>query len=135
MAFGVKKIYPIDKKPRYAVGINIPFSVPGVFESNFFTKDAIKNNLINFFLTNTGERFLNPTFGGNLRKQLFEQIDEGNLDNFKLLLSSLLLTNFPSVLVESLDVLSEIDNQTVFVNLKYSVKDTGIDDEIQIAFN
>ena len=83
MAFGAKKIFPLDTKPGTAVGIGLPFNAPGVFKSTYLTKDAIKNNLINFFLTNQSERYLNPNFGGNLRAFLFEQISNNNLDNLK----------------------------------------------------
>ena len=49
MAFGEQQIFPIDFNNSAAVGINIPFSGPAVFISNYKTADAIKNNLINFF--------------------------------------------------------------------------------------
>jgi hypothetical protein len=47
VAFGAKKIYPIDTKPSVAVGIGLPFNGPAVFNSTYLTKDAIKANLIN----------------------------------------------------------------------------------------
>jgi hypothetical protein len=78
MPFNPQQIYPIDLNPSKAVGVDIPFNGPAVFKSNYLTKDAIKNNLINFFLTNPGERFLNPTFGGGLRAFIFEQITTDN---------------------------------------------------------
>jgi hypothetical protein len=49
MAFGAKQIFPVDLNPRRAVGVNIPFSGEVAFIPNYLTKDAIKNNLINFF--------------------------------------------------------------------------------------
>jgi hypothetical protein len=52
MAFGAKKIFPIDTTFGTAVGVDIPFNAPAVFKSNYTTQDSIKNNLINFFLTN-----------------------------------------------------------------------------------
>ena len=54
MAFSPQQIAPIDFDASVAVGVNIPFSGNAVFISNYQTKDAIKNNLINFFLTNPG---------------------------------------------------------------------------------
>jgi len=80
MAFNPQQIYPIDLDNSAAVGVNLPLNGPAVFISNFQTKDAIKNNLINFFLTNPGERPLNPTFGGGLRTFIFEQITTDNLN-------------------------------------------------------
>jgi hypothetical protein len=80
MAFNPQQIHPIDLNASKAVGINIPFNGSAVFKSNYLTKDAIKNNLINFFLTNPGERYLNPAFGGGLRAFIFEQISQNNFD-------------------------------------------------------
>ena len=80
MAFNPQQIYPIDLNANAAVGVNLPFNGPSVFTPNFLTQEAIKNNLINFFLTNPGERPLNPTFGGGLRAFIFEQITTDNLD-------------------------------------------------------
>jgi phage baseplate assembly protein W len=134
MAFGAKKIFPIDTKPSVAVGISIPFNGDAVFNSTYTTKDAIRNNLINFFLTNPGERYLNVLFGGGLRAFIFEQITTGNLDFLKEDIQSKIALYFPSIIVTSLEVISETDQNQVFVNLYYSIKDTGITDQIEIAF-
>jgi hypothetical protein len=83
MAFGAKKIFPIDTQPGTAVGVDIPFNAPAVFKPNYTTQASIKNNLINFFLTNKNERYLNPTFGGDLRAFIFQQITEGNTEYLK----------------------------------------------------
>ena len=70
MAFGATKIYPNDLRPRVAIGVDLPFSGPVAFIPNYQTKDAIKNNLINFLLTNPGERYENPLFGAGLRRYI-----------------------------------------------------------------
>jgi phage baseplate assembly protein W len=134
MAFGAKKIFPIDTKPSVAVGISIPFNGDAVFNSTYTTKDAIRNNLINFFLTNPGERYLNALYGGGLRAFIFEQITTGNLDFLKEDIQSKIALYFPSITVTSLEVTSETDQNQVFVNLYYNIKDTGITDQIEIAF-
>jgi hypothetical protein len=51
MAFNTQQIFPIDFNKSAAVGVDIPFSAPGVFKPNYTTKVATKNNLINYFLT------------------------------------------------------------------------------------
>ena len=68
MAFGAVQKFPNDTRPRVGIGVSLPFSSGGVFTPNYTTKEAIKNNLINFFLTNVGERPGNPEFGGGLRR-------------------------------------------------------------------
>ena len=134
MAFGAKKIFPIDTVPSVAVGVDIPFNAPAVFKSNYTTQASIKNNLINFFLTNKNERYLNPTFGGDLRAFIFQQITDGNTEYLKQDIQSQLSTYFQNVIIRSLDVLSYPDINQISVVLKYSIKDTGLTDEIQLAF-
>lgn len=134
MAFGAKKIFPIDTKPGTAVGVSVPFNSPAVFYSTYTTKDAIKNNLINYFLTDTTERYLNPNFGANLRSFIFEQITTNNLEGLKEYVQSQISSNFPNVIIASLSVLSDTDNNEITVELKYNIKDTGITDQIQITF-
>jgi phage baseplate assembly protein W len=132
MAFDPQQIHPIDLNQSAAVGVNIPFNAPGVFFSNFYTKDAIKNNLINFFLTNPGDRYLNPLFGGGLQSFIFEQITSGELDSLKEDISSKIAFFFPSVQVEELTVTGQEDTNQVTVLLKYSIKNTNITDTLQI---
>jgi phage baseplate assembly protein W len=135
MAYGAQKIFPIDTKTGTAIGVSLNFSNPGVFESTYLTKDAIKNNLINFFLTNQPERYLNPTFGGNLRNFIFEQITANNLDFLKQDIQNQIGLYFPNVIVARLDVIEYPDINQVVVTLKYTIADTNISDQLDIAFN
>ena len=135
MAFGAQKIFPIDTKPGTAIGVSLNFNNPGVFESTYLTKDAIKNNLINFFLTNQPERYLNPLFGGNLRNFIFEQITANNTDFLKQDIQTQIGLYFPSVIVARLDVIEYPDINQVVVTLKYTIADTNISDQLDIAFN
>ena len=135
MAFGAQKIFPIDTKPGTAIGVSLNFSNPGVFESTYLTKDAIKNNLINFFLTNQPERYLNPLFGGNLRNFIFEQITANNTDFLKQDIQTQIGLYFPNVIVARLDVIEYPDINQVVVTLKYTIADTNISDQLDIAFN
>lgn len=129
------QIFPNDLRPSVGIGVDIPFNKPGVFTSNFQTKDAIKNNLINFFLTNTGERFMNPSFGGGLREFLFEQVSQGNEDFLQGDIQSKIDSLFSNINVDSLSVSSNPDENTLTVFLKYSVANTNINDSINIEFN
>lgn len=134
MAYGAKKIFPIDHKPGTAVGVSIPFNAPAVFYSTYTTKDAIRNNLLNYFLTNKNEIYLVPNFGANLRAFIFEQITNGNTESLKEDIQSQLSLYFPNVIVASLEILQNPDDNTITVILKYNIADTGITDQIQISF-
>ena len=134
MAFGAKKIFPIDTKPGTAVGVSIPFNAPATFFPTYTTKDAIKNNLLNFFLTNQTERYLNNDFGANLRAFIFEQIDSDNIDSLKENIQLLINQYFPNIRVDSLNVLQQPDYNEITVDLKYSIINTGITDQVEISF-
>lgn len=135
MAFGAQKIFPIDTKPGTAVGVAIPFNANGVFYPTYTTQDAIKNNLIDFFLTEPGERYLNPTYGGGLRSFIFEQITSNTLDSLQEDVQSKISRHFPNVRVLDLEVFQDPDYNNITVSIKYNIVDTAISDEIQIAFN
>ena len=132
MSFSPQQIYPIDLNASAAVGVNLPLSGPAVFISNYQTKDAIKNNLINFFLTNPGERPLNPTFGGGLRAFIFEQITTDNLNFLREDVNSKISIYFPNITVEDLIVTGQEDLNQITVTLKYSVINTNITDTLEI---
>jgi len=134
MAFSPQQIYPIDFDASAAVGINLPLGGPAVFISNYQTKDAIKNNLINFFLTNPGEIPLNPTFGGGLRAFIFEQITVDDLNFLREDINQKISTYFPNIVVDDLIVSGQPDNNQITVTLKYSVTNTNISDVLEIQF-
>jgi phage baseplate assembly protein W len=132
MPFNPQQINPVDLNPNVAVGVNLPLNGPAVFISNYQTQESIKNNLINFFLTNPGERPLNPTFGGGLRAFIFEQIADDNLDGLKENVSLQIQNTFPSIIVNSLNVLRDDDYNSITVELKYSVANSNINDNLTL---
>jgi phage baseplate assembly protein W len=132
MAVSAKKINPLDRQPRKAVGVDLPFSSPSVFNSTYQTKDALKVNLINFLLTNVGERPLNPTFGAGLRDLLFENINQQELDDIKETISTSITRFFPNIKPTLIKLGSEPDSNTISFFLKYAITDQNIQDEILI---
>jgi len=128
-------IFPNDINPNVAIGVNIPFNAPAVFQSNYQTKDAIKNNLINFFLTEPGERYMNPTFGGGLRKFIFNQIESQNTSFLKKDIESKINDHFRRINVLSLDINEYPDYNVLEIVLKYSIKNTNLSDTLVLNFN
>ena len=104
MAYRIKNKFPIDLEKRKAVGFSFPFSGDGVFTPTYTTKDQLKSNLINFFLTNRGERYMNPSFGANLRSFVFENIADGNLQVLKNQIQDDISKYFPNVQIYGLNI-------------------------------
>ena len=134
MAFGLKKIFPIDTRTGTGVGVGLPFNAPAVFNITYTTKEAIKNNLINFFLTNKNERYLNPIFGSNLRSFIFQQISSNNIDSLKEDIQYQVGLYFYNIIIENLEINSIPDENQISIEFTYSIKDTGLTDTIQLLF-
>ncbi len=134
MAFGERQIFPNDLRPRVAIGVALPFSGQAVFNQTYQTKDAIKYNLVNYLLTNPGERIANPTFGAGLKNFLFEQIENDNLEGLEENIQQGINENIPNVIIDDLEVASNPDQYTVTISLKYSIAQTGITDNVELTF-
>ena len=134
MAFQVQQINPLDQRPSVGVGVGLPFSSTSVFNTTYTTQDALKSNLVNYFLTGTSERFLNPNFGAGLRALLFDQMTEDKKDEIKAVIQSGISQWFPDVNVQSIQVVNSPDTQTVTISLKYNVRMTNIQDQLSINF-
>ena len=132
MAFQIQKIYPLDLETSTAIGVDLPFSGNAVFNSTYLTKDAMKANLVNYFLTNKGERYLNPNFGSDIRKILFENIDENSLGEVKEILLSDMKEYFPRISPLDFEITSDPDTHLVRFYLKYKISETSIEDELLI---
>ena len=134
MAFEVKKIDPRDLQPRVAIGVGLPFSGKAIFNSTFTSAEAIKNNLINYFLTGKEERFMNPSFGNGLQTLLFDQLTEGKVKQIDAIIKADLEFYFPRVEVVNINTEGIPDRNTVEFSMSYRVKETNIEDELTINF-
>ncbi len=110
-----------DLIDRQAIGVSIPFSNSSVFNQTFNTADQTKSNLINYFLTNKGERILNPTYGGDLRSLLFEQITEETLSVLQQRLKTDIENKFPIVEIKNLVISPQPNLNIVNIILTYNV--------------
>ncbi len=135
MPFGAIQIPISDLSPSTAVGVNLPLALPRVFDPNYETRAAVRNNITNYFLTNPGERPGNPTFGGGLRLFIFEQIENDTFDNLREDLQRKFSQQFPNVTVESIVIEAQEDFNSITVKIKYSINNTNIGDGLEFTFN
>ena len=132
MPYNPTKIYPTDLDKDIANGINLPFNSEAVFSSNYTYKQSVKNNLLNWLLTNPGERIFGPIFGFGLRTFIFEQISSNNLDSLKERLSDEISNIFFMVVVENITLTGNSDLSSVTLTLEFSIANTN-DTEILTA--
>ena len=123
---------PLDLNKRKAIGFGFPLNGNAVFVPTYQSKDQIQADLINFCLTNTGERVFNPNFGLNLRSLLFENVTDTSLDELKEVVSSGIASSFPQVKVEKVEFINQPNLNTINFILNYKIELFGIEDELNI---
>lgn len=133
MAYGLKKISPLDLRPSTAIGVALPFSADNVFSSVYTTKDQIKYNLINFLLTDPRERPFNPLFGAGLRARLFEQIDQNTFEEMKQSIRTQLENNFPQIEVKTLNIVGRPDYNSIDIQFSYRLLRSNENDSVTIT--
>lgn len=133
MAYNAKNIAPIDLKKSTALGVKIPFSYPSAFLSLYTTKDQIRNNIINYLLTNHRERIFAPNFGANIRAQLFEMIDSQNIGELEQQLASNVESNFPSIQVTQCSVSPNPDSNIITIQFSYRLMNSNESDDLIIG--
>lgn len=157
MAYNIRKIEPVDLEGRKIIGVQLPFggnhsntyddglsldrgrnrlqnqraARSVVFVPTYQTKDAIRTNLMNYFLTARGERYFNLSFGNELLKSLFEHdtperreiiLDQTRRD---------LQIWFPKVSIIALE-LNPIHENALQLYLKYAIREANTIDELVI---
>ena len=133
MAIIVRNKFPVDTQAQKAVGIDLPFSAPAVFKSNYFTRDAIKYNLINFYSTKRGERVMNPLFGSRLQNLVFNNITEITDDSIRAIITDETNNFFPFVTHTDISIQKQEDNNQYTITITYQVANFGINDTITVT--
>ena len=133
MAIIIRNKFPVDTQAQKAVGVDLPFSAPAVFKSNYFTRDAIKNNLINFYSTKRGERVMNPLFGSRLQNLVFNNITEITDDSIRAIITDETNNYFPFVTLADINIQKQEDNNQYIITITYQIANFGINDTITVT--
>jgi len=132
MARIIQSKFPIDLTPSVAVGYGFPINGPAVFVPTYTTREQTKANLINYLLTNKGERVFNPFFGADLRNLLFENIIDTTQDDLLAMIQNSIGLYFPTVVIKEIKFDNDEDRNTVNFILTYQIENFGIEDTINI---
>lgn len=128
------RVNPLDLQGNIAIGVALPFNGPGVFRSTYTTKDQIKSNLINLLLTNVGERVMNPTFGCNLKRFIFEGITDINMGILNQDLIEKISLFIPEITVTNIVFTPDTDNNLVYITIDYYLNVSETPDQIIVQF-
>jgi phage baseplate assembly protein W len=134
MAYRPISINPLDLKASTAIGVSIPFSSQGVFNSVYTTSQQLKNNIINYLLTDKRERLYDPSFGAGLRSYLFEQMTDLGLEGLEEAIKVDIQRYFPKALVSGINITPNYDQNYFTLSISYSIQNTGIQDQILLNF-
>ena len=133
MAYRVPNIAPIDLNQRKAVGVSIPFNGDAVFNSTFTTDNQIQSNLVNFILTNKGERIQDPNFGTNLSSYIFESITSSTLQSLEQSVLSDVRRYFNNgINIQQFKIDANYDENTITATLTYSYLNNA---SVQVSIN
>ena len=117
---------------RRALSFDFPLSGRAVFNQNFTTPKAIQANLVNWLLTNKGERVFNPNFGANLRELLFEGVVDSTTSALQTRITDNISIEFPMIKVKKVEFDNDTDSNTIIFNMSYEIQNFGIIDDIVI---
>jgi len=132
MARIIDNKFPIDLTPSVAVGYGFPINGPAVFIPTFTTREQTRANLLNYLLTNKGERVFNPMFGGDLRSLLFEGIMDSTQSELLLMIQDQIGQFFPTVRIEDIKFDNDVDRNTINFILTYQIVNFGVTDTLNI---
>lgn len=122
------------------IGINRSSDKGGIFSVNYTSLTQAKDNLKNLILTKKGERTLNPTFGCDIWKVLFEQMESGLIETqientiLDAVSNWLPYLNIDEIIFDYDD--NDIDNNTIKLDIKFSlISNPNLGESVQITVN
>ena len=133
MARIIQSKNPIDLQASRAVGFGFPINGDAVFVPTFTTRAQTKANLLNYLLTNKGERVFRPNFGADLRALLFENIIETEIEDLKSIIQTDIGKFFPNVTIKEIQFNNDPDRNEINFTLTYAVINLGVTDNLEIV--
>ena len=114
---------------------NITFKKHPVTDDVVVSRDAsaIKQAIVNLLLTNKGERLMNPNYGSDIRRYLFEPLDYGTANQIKGNIRDTIERFEPRISVVRLKASPNYDDNGFDITMTYSVRGTD-DSPVTVDF-
>jgi len=119
---------------KKGLGLNLPLTTDNktFFALNYTTDSLIKDNIRNLLFTNKGERIMNPNFGCDLLKMIFETSDDVLISNITDEIERCFLDNMPYISVNNIIVNS--NEHSINLRIEYSTNN-NIEDYIEFILS
>ena len=107
--------------------LNITFKKHPVTNDVVVSKDssAIKQAIVNLLLTNKGERLMNPEYGSDIRRYLFEPLDYGTSALVKQNIVTTIGRFEPRISVQEIVSRPDFENNGFEITMTYSIVGTS----------
>ena len=104
--------------------LNITFKKHPVTNDVVVSKDAsaVKQAIVNLLLTNKGERLMNPNYGSDIRRYLFEPLDYGTANQITGNIKSTIDTFEPRISISDLKCLPNFNDNGFDVEMTYIIR-------------
>ena len=115
--------------------LNITFKKHPVTDDVVVSRDAsaIKQAIVNLLLTNKGERLMNPNYGSDIRRYLFEPLDYGTANQIKGNIRDTIERFEPRITVVRLKASPNYDDNGFDITMTYSIRGTN-DSPVTVDF-
>ncbi len=136
MARKIFKIDPLDLNKDVGIGVGLPMGGDkfGKFNLLYNTKDQILASLKNLILTMKGERIMEPEFGTNIYRLLFENIREDIIE--KRVRQDIISSCKRWLPVLTIDYVgAKVQEHTLSITVAFKVPDFNIEDELKLEVN
>jgi phage baseplate assembly protein W len=91
---------------------------------------AIRNSIINIFLTSPGDKLLNPEFGIDLRDYLFLSVSDTVASSIYDNIYNNITRFEPRIVLDKLQVIPDYDNQQYTINMSISIPSLRVNEYI-----
>jgi len=118
------------------IGCDLPMNKNqfGYFSPTIYTIDQAKANLKNLLLTNKGERLMQPEFGCDIYKLLFENIDIYEMEELiKSKISDAVKIWLPQITINQINVnldADKIDRNILQISISFLLRNDDITEEL-----
>jgi|TARA_B100000287_G_scaffold337574_1_gene323457 phage baseplate assembly protein W len=162
MSRAIYQLKPINDTPDQAVGILLPMNRAAdryensltalsgslqlkgqqydqgsrgggsVFAQSYSTEGQAISNLINLLLTDKGERLMQPDFGTEIKKSVFEQNTESLQDFLTETITRDINRWLPYIIINEVAAERDIDSHQLFIAISFKVTQSGANMVINI---